>query len=90
MLVYLNDVASGGETSFPMLGFEVSPRKGRALVFFPGMLDGRLDGQLLHEAKPAVDRKWVSQVWVRHFEDPLWSLPDDVRPRHDTPLAAAG
>ena len=25
--------------------------------------------RLLHEALPAIDVKWVAQVWVRHGED---------------------
>ena len=33
MLVYLNDVAGGGETEFPRLGLSVSPEKGTALLF---------------------------------------------------------
>jgi hypothetical protein len=33
VLVYLNDVAGGGETEFPRLGLSVSPEKGTALLF---------------------------------------------------------
>ena len=80
VLIYLNDVASGGATSFPLVPFEVRPRRGRAVIFCPGVLDGRLDPKLYHEARPAVDTKWVSQVWVRQFEDPMYCLPEDVRP----------
>ena len=35
VLVYLNDVESGGATGFPLLNLEVRPKRGRALVFFP-------------------------------------------------------
>ena len=69
VLVYLNTVASGGATSFPLLDVEVAPQRGRALVFFPGREDGTIDERLLHEAKPAGDLKWVAQVWVRHGTD---------------------
>jgi prolyl 4-hydroxylase len=65
VLIYLNDVPSGGHTRFNRLGIEVAPRKGVALVFFPGFLDGRLDPAALHEALPAVDRKYVCQVWIK-------------------------
>ena len=65
VLVYLNDVARGGETAFSKLGVRIAPRKGNALVFFPATLDGQLDQHYLHAAEPAVDPKWVSQIWIR-------------------------
>lgn len=65
VLVYLNDVAQGGATSFPHLNVEVSPRRGMAVIFFPSTLDGLLDRMALHSAMPAVDVKYVSQVWIR-------------------------
>ncbi|KAL7551974.1 hypothetical protein ACHAWF_015190 [Thalassiosira exigua] len=65
VLVYLNDVARGGSTAFPNLNVEVRPRRGMALVFFPATLDGLLDKMALHAALPAVDIKYVSQVWIR-------------------------
>ena len=65
VLVYLNDVAQGGATSFPALGLNVQPRKGMALVFFPATVDGQLDKMVLHAALPAIDVKYVSQVWIR-------------------------
>lgn len=65
VLVYLNDVERGGHTSFPNLNLEVKPKRGMALVFFPSTVDGLLDKNALHAAKPAVDTKYVSQVWIR-------------------------
>ncbi|CAM9687305.1 unnamed protein product [Ectocarpus fasciculatus] len=65
VLVYLNDVPSGGCTAFPQLGMKVQPKKGMAVVFFPATLDGALDSRLLHAAEPAIDTKWVSQIWIR-------------------------
>ena len=65
VLVYLNDVEKGGHTAFPNLNIEVKPRKGMAIVFFPSTVDGFLDKNALHAAKPAVDTKYVSQVWIR-------------------------
>jgi prolyl 4-hydroxylase len=107
-LVYLNDVSSGGHTSFPHLAgaaqnqnnnqnnekehsddhndsdnsdnhttttsgspsqqrqqLEVRPTRGTALVFFPATVDGHLDPRTLHAALPAVDTKFVSQIWIR-------------------------
>jgi prolyl 4-hydroxylase len=72
VLVYLNSVGRGGETAFPLLmdgRMRVAPQRGRALVFFPGNVDGDIDQRLLHEALPAGEVKFVSQVWVRHGVD---------------------
>ena len=69
--MYLNDVARGGGTRFPRLGITCRPRKGCALIFFPSYIDGGLDPKALHEALPAVDRKYVCQVWVHDQELPL-------------------
>lgn len=65
VLVYLNDVMRGGATSFPALNLDVQPRQGMALVFFPATIDGFLDKRALHAALPAIDTKFVSQVWIR-------------------------
>jgi prolyl 4-hydroxylase len=65
VLMYLNDVGEGGETHFPYMNLKVRPTKGAALVFFPSTVNGELDVQALHAALPAVDTKYVSQVWVR-------------------------
>lgn len=68
VLIYLNDVSRGGQTAFPTLNLEVQPRKGMAVVFFPATVDGLLDKMALHAALPAVDPKFVSQVWIRQGE----------------------
>jgi prolyl 4-hydroxylase len=65
VLIYLNDVARGGQTSFPTLNVTVQPRRGMALIFFPATVDGTLDPRVLHAALPAVDTKFVSQIWIR-------------------------
>jgi prolyl 4-hydroxylase len=74
VLCYLNDVQEGGATAFPSLGIEVRPKRGKCLLFFPGHMDGRLDTRVLHAARPALDTKWVCQVWVRAHMDPIRSL----------------
>ena len=79
VLIYLNTLepAQGGATAFPQLGLEVRPQRGSAVIFFPGMLDGTLDKQLWHEARPATATKWVSQLWVRQIGDPTRAVPDE-------------
>jgi hypothetical protein len=69
-LIYLNDVARGGCTRFNRIGLELRPRKGTAAIFFPSFVDGGSDRQTLHEACPAIDRKYVCQLWVRQRELP--------------------
>jgi prolyl 4-hydroxylase len=65
VLIYLNTVHCGGATRFPALDIEVQPVRGMALVFFPATVDGLLDKMALHAALPAIDTKYVSQVWIR-------------------------
>ena len=58
-------MAQGGATYFRRADFEVRPKKGRAVIFFPGTMDMELDTDALHAGMPAVDVKYVSQVWIR-------------------------
>ena len=77
LLIYLNSLPQedGGATNFQHVGVRVQPRRGRAILFSPGLLDGTLDKRLWHEAQPAHTTKWVAQLWVRQLGDPLRSLP---------------
>ena len=68
VLIYLNDPTDGGYTRFERLSMEVQPRKGRAVVFFPAFVDGRIDKRYLHEARPAGDTKYVCQIWIHQSE----------------------
>lgn len=65
-LFYLNNVQSGGATRFTALKQEVRPLAGRMLVFYPSQEDRHMiDERLIHSAEPAIDTKWVAQIWVR-------------------------
>ena len=64
VFVYLNEVASGGETLFPQLGLEVRPEKGAAVVHFPETLGLEQDLRTEHEGAEAVDEKWLLATWV--------------------------
>lgn len=76
LLVYLNDVPSGGRTAFRdlrvggsdetgrPLRLDVEPKKGRALLFFPSAADGKPDDRTLHAGEPAKSDKWVAQLWL--------------------------
>jgi len=80
VLMYINDVAEGGATRFKRLDLEVKPKKGNALIFFPGFMNGELDTDALHAGMPAVDTKWVSQVWIRQ------SFREDGQPSAPVPI----
>lgn len=58
----------------------MKPKKGSALIFFPGFMNGELDTDALHAGMPAVDTKWVSQVWLRQ------SFREDGQPSAVVPL----
>jgi prolyl 4-hydroxylase len=68
VLIYLNTVSQGGATRFPVIDLDIQPRRGMALIFFPATIDGLLDKQALHAALPAIEPKYVSQVWIRQSE----------------------
>lgn len=76
LLVYLNDVPTGGCTTFRDLQLggtdasgqprrvEVTPKKGRALLFFPSDAEGVPDERTLHAGEPTEHEKWIAQLWL--------------------------
>ena len=68
VLMYLNDCPSGGGTYFPRIDVRVMPKKGKVIVFFPCSIDGMLDPLALHTGEPAVEEKWICQVWIRQTD----------------------
>ncbi|EOD39168.1 hypothetical protein EMIHUDRAFT_439880 [Emiliania huxleyi CCMP1516] len=80
VLMYLNVPEGGGGTFFRRLNLEIKPKKGMAVIFFPGFLNGELDLDALHAGLPPVGTKWVSQVWIRQSfrEDGQPSQPVDA------------
>ncbi|KAL7544259.1 hypothetical protein ACHAWF_007638 [Thalassiosira exigua] len=72
MLLYLNDVEEGGETSFPRwLNAEtkgplnVKPEKGKAVLFYMLLPDGNSDDLTQHAALPVIKgEKWMSNLWI--------------------------
>jgi prolyl 4-hydroxylase len=66
LLMYLNDVESGGETVFPQLGWSVVPQRGHALYFEYGNSGGLCDPSSLHASLPLRGGdKWVATKWIR-------------------------
>ena len=65
-MIYLNDVATGGETSFPELGFNIPPQRGTLLTWNNMQPDGTPNRHTLHAATPPVDdTKYVITKWYR-------------------------
>lgn len=68
---YLNPVAAGGATAFPVAGLQVEPQPGRAVVFDNMLYDdaspqGRPDPDSLHAGLPVeTGEKWLATLWIR-------------------------
>src|SRR5262249_45054915 len=52
LIMYLNDVESGGSTIFPEIGLDVLPHKGNAVFFAYSSERGELDNRTLHGGSP--------------------------------------
>jgi prolyl 4-hydroxylase len=66
LVMYLNDIAAGGATTFPELGLAVAPRAGNAVYFEYANRAGQLDHATLHAgAQVETGEKWVLTKWMR-------------------------
>ena len=66
VLLYLCDVEEGGETKFPLKNTQVTPKKGRAVLFKSTHPDGALDPKSLHGSNPVIKgEKWACNKWYR-------------------------
>lgn len=66
LVMYLNDVAAGGATTFPELGLAVAPLRGNAVYFEYANSAGQLDHATLHAGAPVeTGEKWVLTKWMR-------------------------
>jgi prolyl 4-hydroxylase len=65
-MLYLSDVAEGGETQFPHAGFMVPPREGMILLWNNLREDGAPNSDSLHAALPVKNgTKYVLTKWFR-------------------------
>ena len=66
IVMYLNDVESGGSTVFPEVGLDVLPHKGNAVFFAYSSERGELDSRTLHGGSPVTSgEKWIATKWIR-------------------------
>jgi prolyl 4-hydroxylase len=66
LVVYLNDVERGGETAFPEIGLNVSPRQGNAVYFEYANSRSQVDPRSLHSGAPVLAGvKWALTKWMR-------------------------
>jgi prolyl 4-hydroxylase len=66
LVVYLNDVPDGGETTFPAAGMAVAARQGGAVYFRYMNGQRQLDPLTLHGGAPVLDGdKWIMTKWMR-------------------------
>ncbi|AUW60355.1 2OG-Fe(II) oxygenase [Sphingobium sp. SCG-1] len=65
-MIYLSDVAEGGETHFPMCEFMVPPKEGMILIWNNMDRNGAPEKASLHAAKPVISgTKYVVTKWYR-------------------------
>ena len=65
ILVYLNDVARGGETYFPYLRKKILPRAGMAVRWKNLWANGKGNKFTAHSALPVTKgEKWAVNIWV--------------------------
>ncbi len=66
LVMYLNDVQDGGETSFPSIHLSITPKKGAAAYFEYGNSLGQIDPLSLHAGCPVLaGEKWIATKWMR-------------------------
>ncbi|MDR0268050.1 2OG-Fe(II) oxygenase [Paenibacillus sp.] len=66
LVMYLNDVEEGGETTFPRLNLSVFPNKGMAVYFEYFYSNHKLNELTLHAGTPVCrGEKWVATMWMR-------------------------
>ena len=72
LLLYLNEGMEGGETEFPRWvnghtreGLRVTPKRGKAALFYSFLPDGNMDDLSQHSANPIISgEKFLMNLWV--------------------------
>jgi hypothetical protein len=59
----------------PTKGLSVSPQRGKALLFFNHLADGRIDSAALHSGRKLLQgTKWAANYWIKYDPDRLEQL----------------
>lgn len=71
VITYLNTCEKGGGTKFDKLNFIVQPNQGSALVFYPSNVETLdADERTMHQSLPAVEDKYIVQLFGRQKKVP--------------------
>ncbi|NLA66862.1 MAG: 2-oxoglutarate-dependent dioxygenase [Gammaproteobacteria bacterium] len=71
LVIYLDAVEAGGETTFPHIGLAVAPRKGSAVYFAYTDAQSRTDPMSFHAGAPVrAGEKWIATRWMRERDYP--------------------
>lgn len=66
LVLYLNDVEEGGNTTFPNLNLSTKPTKGAAVYFEYFYNNTALNELTLHSGDPVIrGEKWIATQWMR-------------------------
>lgn len=66
IIMYLNDVHTGGATVFPEINLSIYPKKGSALYFSYLNALNVVDPLTLHAGAPVIEgEKWIATKWIR-------------------------
>ena len=66
IIMYLCDVAAGGETVFPDAGASIEPQQGTGLLFHNCTPGGEIDRASRHAGAPVREgQKWLATKWIR-------------------------
>jgi len=75
VLIYLNHGYGGGATQFPLLGLDLRPRGGDAVMFDTILADGSPDTRTLHAGTPVTaGAKWLATRWIRAAPIDPWTI----------------
>jgi prolyl 4-hydroxylase len=68
VIVYLNDVEEGGQTTFTKLNLSVDPKKGSMIYFRYDYKNKNDNANTMHSGEPVIKgHKYIVTTWIREF-----------------------